>query len=77
MDVTIPTGSTAVIRFRPIPYNNGYIPPQQWVITESNKTVFKSGAFVDGDDGVKSGQIVDDYIELTVVSGSYSFARYE
>lgn len=76
MDVTVPTGSTATIRFRPIPYNNQYVPPQQWTINEGSKTVFKSGAFVNGDDGVKSGQIVDDYIEITVVSGTYSFSRF-
>ena len=76
MDVTIPTGAQAIIRFRPLPYNQQYIPPQEWVIDESGKTVFKSGAFVNGDDGVKSGQIIDDYVELTVLSGSYSFSRY-
>ena len=77
LDVDIPGGSNATLRFRTLPSSNGYKPSNTWVIEESGTTVFKSGTFVNGDDGVVSGKAInDDLVEIVVLSGSYSFALY-
>lgn len=74
VSVTLPVGPASQVVLGPVDSLGQKL--DSFVIMEGGEAVWKAGQFLPGVSGIKGGVVSGSNVQLTVLSGSYSFAIY-